>query len=123
MVFFVLGFAAGWLTLMAIFKFVEYKVDRELNTDNKWADYLISGMSGDSFTVHADNGDNIGKAQQRSRDQVIKDMVNGLTYSTINQSSDSSWNLGRNVNLIRVDGNYFIRTDTIKVPADSLEFD
>lgn len=93
----------------------------------QWAEYLVSQASYDKnrklqkIKQHKDTGEIVDDGQIVERDTLIENLKNGAKYMTI-FSTKSTWKLGDKINLVKVDGEYYIRTDTNKTNFDNLKF-
>ena len=93
----------------------------------KWADYLISAAKYDEnrrivqVRQHNDTSEDIDNGEIVNRDILAANLKKGLKYCTI-FNSNSTWKKGDPINLIRVGGEYSIRTDSNKVEYDNLKF-
>ncbi len=94
----------------------------------KWADYGISavrfngkGIYIDQVRVHKDKGNAIGDAEVWSREQVVSALESNYTFITILNGNQGIWDEGQEVNIIRVNGNKYIRTDKDLTPSDNLD--
>lgn len=94
----------------------------------KWADYGISavkynsrGTHIDQVRVHKDNGDSIGAPKVWLREQVVSALETGYTFVTIPKNNQGNWIRGRNVEIIKVNGTKYIRTDRNSIASDNLE--
>jgi len=91
----------------------------------KWADYLISEVKfGENHLIeevkfHTDDEGVISEPKMVGRSQISHNIKNGKTYRTIFHSL-KGWKPGDLVNVLRVSGDHFIRTDTNKVDRDFL---
>ena len=91
----------------------------------QWADYLISAVKYDTnkkivqAKQHRDSGDEIGKGELITRDELATNLKKGVRYSTI-FNGNSNWKKGDSVHFIRVGSDYSIRTDSNKVEFDNL---
>ena len=95
---------------------------------DKWADFLISAVRYDSdhtrivkVKQYEDQGDNVGNAQEVSRQEVITKIKNGKKYVTIFKTNEGKWKRGQEVHVLTVEGEDFIRTDANMKKADNLE--
>jgi hypothetical protein len=95
----------------------------------KWADYLISavrynaaGTHIDKVRCHADGGDSVGAATEKTRDGVVKLLDGGTTFVTIykDPGGASKWNRGSEVRVVIIDQTKFIRTDADRTRRDNL---
>ena len=77
----------------------------------KWADYLVSAVryedESDSgkilyLKVHQFNGDEIGSGTTWSREEMIRAMQEGKTFSTIFKNGTAEWIKGRRISLIKL---------------------
>lgn len=94
----------------------------------KWADYGISevryntkGTHIDQVKVHKDNGNSIGVAEVWSREKVVSKLEDNNSFVTILRNSDGKWTEGRKVEIVKVNGTKYIRTDKNNTAADNLE--
>ena len=95
---------------------------------DKWADYGISEVRYnadhthiDKVLVHPDNGDTIGSAIEKTRQQVVLDIKAGLTFVTITKGSGEKWSKGQPVYIIKVNGTEYIKTVDNGEAKDNLE--
>ncbi|WP_061286344.1 DUF3892 domain-containing protein [Leptospira interrogans] len=95
---------------------------------SKWADYLISkvcyasgGTPIKEVATRQDNGESVSTSTQSlTRSQVITKIENGSTFVTIFEK-DGKWNKGANVEIVKIDGEKYIRTDKNSTKRDNLE--
>jgi hypothetical protein len=94
----------------------------------KWADYLISGVATDSNSnrikkveAHSDFGCMVCETAMFSRADVIANIKQGLTYSTVFRTPMGKWRKGDDVRLVTVDGVDFLRTDSQEVAGDQFD--
>jgi Protein of unknown function (DUF3892) len=87
---------------------------------------LISAVSYDdhSFIVetktHDDYGDNISNSRIEKRIEVVAKLNDKKTYCTILKNNDGKWQKGEKVDIIKVNGREFIRTDRNQKESDNL---
>lgn len=81
----------------------------------KWADYLVSAVRyEDEFIpgkisylkVHKYNGGEIGSGTTWSREEVIRAMQEGKTFSTIYKNGTGEWIKGGRISLIKLQLGY-----------------
>jgi len=94
----------------------------------KWADYGISAVRYNSsethiekVRVHKDSGDSIETPEIWLREKVVSSLETGYTFVTILKNNQGNWNKGRNVEIVRVNGTKYIRTDRNSIASDNLE--
>lgn len=94
----------------------------------KWADYGISAVrfndSGtiiDKVKVHKDKGNAMGDAELWSREQIILALESEYTFITIFNQNQGIWSEGKEVNIVQVNGNKYIRTDSDQAHSDHLD--
>ena len=63
---------------------------------------------------------NVGDEFQETRIEVINNISNGYIYNTLFERPLWKLNFGARVEVIQVDGEYFIRTDGNKIKNDNL---
>ena len=91
----------------------------------KWADYLISEVKyGENHLIeqaktHTENENGISAGTLSDRSQISHNIKNGKTYKTIFRSL-KGWKEGDSVQVNRIHGNAFIRTDKNKTEQDFL---
>lgn len=93
---------------------------------NKWADYLISKVKYDAkhnyitdLYIHKDAGDKVGSGEVYSRQAVISAILKGTTFNTI-YKENNKWTNGAKVEVVKIDGINYLRTDTNDVKKDNL---
>lgn len=93
---------------------------------DKWADYGINAVkyNGDHTAIvevkaKPDNGDNFGAEERLKRDAVVKKIKGGWTFVTI-ILKNAKWTKGASVDVIKVGGDEFLRTDRNSVKKDNL---
>ena len=69
---------------------------------SKWADYCVSAVRFNSAHTHIDrvkalpdNGDNLGSAVEFTRQQVVTEIKNRVTFVTIFKGNDGKWQKGQ----------------------------
>lgn len=94
----------------------------------KWADYGISAVKYNNkgthieyAKVHIDNGDTIGTANVWTRETVVSQLEKNYSFVTIIKNKDDKWDLGAKVEIIKVNGLKYIRTDRNNFASDNLE--
>jgi Protein of unknown function (DUF3892) len=94
---------------------------------DKWADFLISGVRYnaeethiDQVQSHIDEGDSVGPTTRMPRTRVVELLEEKKTFSTITKGTDGKWNRGALVQIVRVNGTKFIRTDADRTASDNL---
>jgi len=92
----------------------------------KWADVCISRVRYNhdhtcimKVEVRTDHGDTIGDPQEMSRQQVINAINTGTSVITIFMK-DNKWQKGAVVEVVKVDGERFLRTDRNQRKVDNL---
>ena len=91
----------------------------------KWADYLISAVSYNpnrqimEVEVHEDLDGKMGPVELVDKLTIAHNIRRGKKYVTIFRRLET-WKRGEQVNLFRVDGDPYLRTDKNKVPLDNL---
>ena len=94
---------------------------------SKWANYLVSAVKYDSkkrilqAKQHKDTGGAIDDGELVDRITIANNLKKGNSYLTI-FNGNSNWKIGDKIQLIKVGGNYSIRTDSNKVEFDNLKF-
>ena len=113
--------------LKRLSKLIGYEMIGGSNMD-KWADYGISavkynskGIHIEQVKIHVDNGDSIGAANVWTREKVISELENKYSFVTIVMNSKGNWDKGKNVEIIKVNGTKYIRTDKNNTASDNLE--
>lgn len=97
----------------------------------KWADYLVSAVRyADTKTkkhishvkVHADNGESVSVvADAWSREGVVNALDLNSTFYTIFKNPDGNWNKGANIEKIKINNEWFIKTDADNTEKDISE--
>ena len=93
----------------------------------KWADYGITAVRYDSLgrieelEVREDTAGDLQHAQRWRRHHVINDSKKAKTFVTLIEVSPDHYKKGLPVNIVRVEGDKFIRTDTDPIGEDHLE--
>lgn len=94
----------------------------------KWADYGISAVKFndgenhvDQVRVHKDKGNAMGDAEVWPRERVISALESNYTFITILNYNGGVWDEGKEVNIVQVNGNKYIRTDKDQTPSDNLD--
>jgi len=94
---------------------------------NKWADYLISAVKYNAdhdhiikVKTHEDKGDKVGSSYEENRETVVANIKKGKTYMTILKNKEGKWDRGAPVEIIRINGKEFIRTDKNQTESDNL---
>ncbi len=94
----------------------------------KWADYGISavrfndgGTKIDKVKVHKDKGNAMGDAEIWSREQIILALESEYTFITIFNHNQDIWSEGKEVNIVQVGENKYLRTDNDQTPSDNLD--
>lgn len=95
---------------------------------DKWADYLISEVSYNNerthiskVKAHEDKGDSVGPAEECSREAIVKVIKQGTTFVTIFKGQNGKWNKGKDVHIIKIGTEEFLRTDQNQRKVDNLE--
>ncbi len=93
---------------------------------DKWADYVIVAVQYDTNQSQIvkvkrcpDLGNELGKANVETREDVMESMGWGKTHVTA-YSKDGMWTRGDNVGIVNIGGVNFIRTDGNETKADNL---
>lgn len=93
----------------------------------KWADYLVTAVRYneerthiDVVTVHEDKGDSMGPATSQTRSWVVSARTQGLTFITAPQADNGKYVKGAFVEIIKVNGEKFLRTDANAKARDNL---
>ena len=95
----------------------------------KWADYLISGVhytqNGSKqyiskVYVHYDKVENIGPVFTLTRNEIIERIDNSKTIKTIYRN-DGHWDQGEVVHKVKINKNFYLRTDSNNKEEDNLE--
>ena len=97
--------------------------------DEKWADYLISAVRYnkekthiEKVKVHVDNGSSVGKASDKTRQDVVDLIKKKKTFLTIyKKDSNENWSKGKDVIIVRVKDEDFIKTESNNKKEDNLE--
>jgi hypothetical protein len=94
----------------------------------KWADYGISGVKYngkgthiDHVKIHIDNGDTIGTANVWSREKIVSQLEKNYSFVSIIKNNKGKWDFGAKVEIIKVNGLKYIRTDRNNIASDNLE--
>ena len=93
----------------------------------KWADYLISGVKSESQSriqkveVHSDFGCMVCETTVFSRADVIINMKNGVTFSTVFKTPMGKWRKGDDVHLVTINGEDYLRTDNKCIAEDQFD--
>lgn len=94
----------------------------------KWADYCISAVRYNQekthivkVIAHEDSGGSLGAGNEMARISVVAKIEGGKSFVTIYKNSDGKWTKGKEVQIIKVDGEKFIRTDANHKKCDNLE--
>ena len=92
---------------------------------SKWADYLISCCIYDDnhivkAGVHKDNVDSVDNKVIKKRRWIVNKLENDYTFCTIYRGQNDKWKKGANVNIIKVDQEKYLRTDSNKLKCDNL---
>ncbi|MCW4001089.1 MAG: DUF3892 domain-containing protein [Candidatus Bathyarchaeota archaeon] len=92
----------------------------------KWADYLISGVKSitgsakiSCVEVHSDFGCLVCETSIESREQVIANIKQGISYATVFRTMLGKWRRGEDVRVVTVNGEEFLRTDAKPEAADN----
>ncbi len=95
---------------------------------DKWADYLISGVKTnpdqkhiDFIECHSDFGCVVCENIILSRIDLIANMKKGCTYATVFRTAMGKWRKGQQINLINVNGEEFLRTDSKNTASDNFD--
>jgi hypothetical protein len=95
----------------------------------KWADYLISGVhysknGGGQYIskvyAHHDKIDNIGPVFTLTRDELCDIMDKNGSIMTIFRNN-VQWDMGKEVRKIKINNNFYFRTDNNYNEEDNLE--
>lgn len=93
---------------------------------DKWADFGISAVRYDSeherivaLLCHADERPGFPPGVERPREVVVSEIEAGRKGITLTRF-DGRWQYGAEVNVFRVNGTAFIRTDGNSIEADNL---
>lgn len=94
---------------------------------DKWADHLVSQVQYNSAETHivkvmshVDNGVSVGSGSEVTRQAVVADLDNGVTYMTITRGSDGKWNKGAEIKPVTIDGVKYIKTVADNTKKDNL---
>jgi hypothetical protein len=93
---------------------------------DKWADYLISAVRYNDKDTHIVavqvdvDGETVGAPTLKSRQEVAALLSKGSTICTIFKGPNGRWSQGAKVEIVKVDGEEYIRTDADKIKADNL---
>ncbi|MFM0348986.1 DUF3892 domain-containing protein [Paraburkholderia sp. RL17-347-BIC-D] len=94
----------------------------------KWADYLISGVQFNAQHTHinhlriaVDNGDSVGQSSEHSRQDIVAAINNGTTFLTIYRNSQGTWDKGKQVYVIRLNGVDYLKTVNDNKLVDNLD--
>lgn len=95
---------------------------------DKWADYLISGVKTnpdqkhiDFIECHSDFGCVVCENIILSRTDLIVNMKKGCTYATVFRTAMGKWRKGQQINLINVNSEEFLRTDSKNIACDNFD--
>lgn len=93
---------------------------------NKWADYLISKVRYDEnhnhitdLFIHKDAGVKVKAGDTYSRQSVVDVITKGASFNTI-YKENSTWKNGAKVEIVRIDNENYLRTDSNNVKKDNL---
>ncbi|MCW7503565.1 DUF3892 domain-containing protein [Leptospira paudalimensis] len=95
---------------------------------SKWADYLISKVCYTSdkssikeVEVRQDLGDKVSSTIEKfTRIQVINKIESNYSFITI-IAKDGNWSKGANVEIVKIEGEKYIRTDKNNTKKDNLD--
>jgi len=98
----------------------------------KWADYLVSAVRYTTsqntkyishLRLHVDNGDSVGHASVSDRENVVKLLENGVTFSTVYKKDpdNTDWNLGKKIEVYNLNRKKFVKTISNDKEEDNLE--
>lgn len=95
--------------------------------DPDWADHIIVCVTYNgkrerivSVTCRVDEGKNLGKPYTKTRDDVITDLGNKVTYTTAYKRPNGDWRKGDDVETYKRDDVTYIRTKGNKTTVDNL---
>ena len=97
----------------------------------KWADYLITKVRYNEdnnfieyLEVRKDKGFFVEDGELKRREIIIDSMKEGISFFTakkVTKNDKTLWIKGGKVYLVNAFGNYYIRTDELKLEKDHLE--
>ena len=95
---------------------------------DKWADFLISAVRYDEkhthivkVRTHKDLGEKVEKDfSEELRSTVVSNLKKGKTYMTSLKNKEGKWNKGAHVEIIKINGEEYIRTDGNQTESDNL---
>jgi len=94
---------------------------------DKWCDYAVCAVRYsdnpkhvDQVQVRKDNGDTFGSPTQWSRNTAVVEIESGTDVITIYKDSNGKWKKGAKVNVVKVNGTRYLRTDRDATAADNL---
>ncbi len=93
----------------------------------RWADYCISAVRYnaahthiDAVRVHQDLGETLGQGSIWTRTQVVATIDRRSSICTTFKGTDGKWRCGAAVEVVVLDGQRFLRTDSNQRKADNL---
>ncbi|BEU50142.1 hypothetical protein MAFF211520_04340 [Ralstonia pseudosolanacearum] len=94
----------------------------------KWADYLIAAVQFNPNRAHInrlrlaqDKGESIGSFQDYDRQQVVAAIKSGTTFVTIYKNGEDKWNQGKQVFVVPINGNEYLKTVADNKLIDNLD--
>jgi hypothetical protein len=94
----------------------------------KWADYLIYGVQFNQQHTHinrlriaVDNGDSVGQTSEHTRQDIVAAIQRGTTFVTIYKNAQGSWDKGKQVYVIRLNGTDYLKTVNDNKLVDNLD--
>ena len=94
----------------------------------KWADWLISaarfnqtGTLIEKVRCHFDLVSEVGSSIELTREEIIEQMMAGLSFCTIVTTSGGQWEKGEEVHLFPVKGEDFLKTLADFYKKDNLD--
>jgi hypothetical protein len=74
-----------------------------------------------SLGIVPDYGNQFGKDYISTRNEVVNSIrMFGITYRTLYQDNRGNWNRGAIVQVVRVNGTFYLRTDSNEIAVDNL---
>lgn len=94
----------------------------------KWADYAITRVRFndkhthiDKVKVREDKGDSLGPEEERTRLQIVTAIGNGTTFVSAFKNKDDKWQKGKEVFIIIINGEKYIKTVRDNTTKDNLD--
>jgi hypothetical protein len=94
----------------------------------KWADYLISAVRFNAKRTHidrlrvaADNGDSVGEMKEYDRETIVNAIKKKTTFVTIYLNSSGKYDKGKQVYVVPINGNEYLKTVADNKLVDNLD--